>query len=283
MLHDWPDYVSLSSVCTLVNRALQNAVSLHVRCPARGTSIQLWRRVSASVSRLTTARVKSDIFAFVDIQVAGSGLSVAWVPNRESLLRNDSRLHHAQGRKGGRALRRHDSSFKDAYPETTGYTSIDDHPVHLLFQDKGKFKLSAEERRRVAARAAAESNPRSSGESGCAAEGDADTWLDGRSTSDSLSQPSSVTSQKRLQDPYPEYDMPVQGAAYIYGKQKLLGRGPLETNTWAPIPVEVWAAGGAPPGAVYLDPYGQPRSFPGNAEEWYQYCIWQQTAQMQRW
>lgn len=261
MLHDWADY---------------NAVSLHVRSPARGTSIQLWRRVSATSSKLTTARVKSDIFAFVDAQVAGCGLSVGWVPNRESLERNDSRLQNALGR---RAMRRHDAYSRESPTESGGYKSIDDHPVHQLFRDKGKFKLSAEERRRVAALAAAESNAR------CAegAEADGESWLEARSTSDSLSQPSSVASQKRTQDPYPDYDMPVQGAAYNYGKQKLMGEGPLEANTWAAVPVEVWTAGGAPPDAVYLDPYGQPRSFPGNAEEWSQYCLWQQSAQMQRW
>lgn len=75
MLHDCHNY---------------NLVSLHIRDQRRGNDIQLWRSI-IEPGRLSPQVVKADILAFTS-EENPAGITVAFVPNRESMQRNDYRL-----------------------------------------------------------------------------------------------------------------------------------------------------------------------------------------------
>eukprot|EP01053_Blabericola_migrator_P008784 Blabericola_migrator_1__8783@NODE_462_length_8278_cov_282_498843_g361_i0_p2_GENE_NODE_462_length_8278_cov_282_498843_g361_i0NODE_462_length_8278_cov_282_498843_g361_i0_p2_ORF_typecomplete_len690_score94_45IF4E/PF01652_18/4_8e03IF4E/PF01652_18/2_1e15_NODE_462_length_8278_cov_282_498843_g361_i01682237 len=137
MLHDWKNY---------------NLISLHVRESRRGNDIQLWRKVLHS-HRLTTPIVKSDLQDFVEY--SQPSMTLSFVPNKESLSRNDSRLQHQSGyrrmrRRGGRASGSGGCSSLGASSAASPYGSGDQHPVFLLYSQKNTTKSFLGEEQKAA-------------------------------------------------------------------------------------------------------------------------------------
>eukprot|EP01054_Gregarina_sp_Poly1_P002742 Gregarina_sp_Poly_1__2741@NODE_175_length_12037_cov_139_596324_g155_i0_p2_GENE_NODE_175_length_12037_cov_139_596324_g155_i0NODE_175_length_12037_cov_139_596324_g155_i0_p2_ORF_typecomplete_len753_score109_61IF4E/PF01652_18/2_6e03IF4E/PF01652_18/1_8e15_NODE_175_length_12037_cov_139_596324_g155_i04922750 len=116
MLHDWKNY---------------NLISLHIRESRRGSDIQLWRSVVHS-RHLTTQRVKADLADFVEN--SQPGMTLSFVPNRESLSRNDSRLQQQSGHRKGKGRR---SAAQHSVSTTAVYTGGSCHPVFHLYSQKG--------------------------------------------------------------------------------------------------------------------------------------------------
>jgi len=76
-----------------------NLISLHVRPASRGTDVQLWRKLPAGRTQLTLQTVQQEILGLLH---GAPGLvsppTVTWVPNKESLARNDSRMGGKRGK-----------------------------------------------------------------------------------------------------------------------------------------------------------------------------------------
>eukprot|EP01055_Gregarina_sp_Pseudo9_P005125 Gregarina_sp_Pseudo_9__5124@NODE_53_length_4794_cov_16_022713_g50_i0_p1_GENE_NODE_53_length_4794_cov_16_022713_g50_i0NODE_53_length_4794_cov_16_022713_g50_i0_p1_ORF_typecomplete_len800_score235_86IF4E/PF01652_18/2_9e03IF4E/PF01652_18/1_1e17_NODE_53_length_4794_cov_16_022713_g50_i04552854 len=130
MLHDWKHY---------------NLISLHVRESRRGNDIQLWRSVSNN-GRLTHARVKADLQDFVEN--SQPSMTLSFVPNRESLSRNDSRLQQQSGGRRSKGSRRNRGSLGPA--ASPAYTGGSGHPVFQLYSQKGSAKCFLAENQREA-------------------------------------------------------------------------------------------------------------------------------------
>lgn len=135
LLHDWTNY---------------NLVSLHIRDARRGNDIQLWRRTVRSA--LSADIVKEDILSITS-EEGPTNLVVSFVPNRESLCRNDERLAHnsssrkgRNGRSGGNGSR---SPVGPATVESVFGSTAAARSVSSLYSKGRGFSLSAEEKERM--------------------------------------------------------------------------------------------------------------------------------------
>lgn len=135
MLHDW-------------NKL--NLVSLHVRGSSRGSDIQIWRRDREN--KPPNSVIKQDVFSMLEESTAPPTLSLTFVPNSDSLSRNDSKLALKSGRSS--TTRKIDPS---SYDGDNGKLSVEKQ-AELIFgaADRKTGGLSAEARAAIAAKAAEE-------------------------------------------------------------------------------------------------------------------------------